>query len=387
VSPAPDQLQALYQLMGGYRVSQAIYVVAQLGIADLLKDGPRGSDDLAGATGAHAETLHRVLRFLTGVGLFSEVAPGRFALTPLGAGLRADVPGSIRPMTLMLLDYSVWQPWGHLLHSVRTGETAFEHVHGLGRFDYLAAHPDTGALFNAAMTGNTAWSGTAITAAYDFAGIDRLVDVGGGHGLLLATILRAHPDLRGVLFDRPAVVAGAGASRMRPSLSRADIASVSTSPAWKRGCSGCRVGGRCGYLCRTPADVGTAAVTGTRSAHVLTRVRPSGSAGRPVGIVSVVARRLRRAAGYSGSSSPLPHAKEPAMFPAAPRDQVLRAALDHLRPLLERAGADDQGRLLDLALAIRGHEPDWEEWLVYARAYPPYYRQSDRVLATGWTRG
>ncbi len=212
VSPAPEQLQQLYQLMGGYRVSQAIYVVARLGIADLLKDGPQASDDLAGATGAHADALHRVLRFLVGVGLFSEVAPGRFALTPLGAGLRSDVPGSIRPMTLMLLDYSGWQPWGHLWHSVRTGETAFEHVHGLGRFDYLAAHPETGAIFNAAMTGNTAWSGTAITAAYDFTGMRRLVDVGGGHGLLLATVLRAHPALRGVLFDRPEVVAGAGAT-------------------------------------------------------------------------------------------------------------------------------------------------------------------------------
>ncbi len=219
VSPAPGQLRELYQLMGGYRVSQAIYVVARLGIADLLKDGPLGSDDLAGATGTHAPTLQRVLRFLTGVGLFSEVKQGRFALTPLGAGLRADVPGSIRPMTLMLLDYSGWQPWGHLGHSVRTGETAFEHVHELGRFDYLAAHPDTGAIFNAAMTGNTAWSGTTITDAYDFAGIGRLVDVGGGHGLLLATVLRAHPDMRGVLFDRPAVVAGAG-----PTLEGAGVA-------------------------------------------------------------------------------------------------------------------------------------------------------------------
>ena len=211
-SPSREQLQHLYQLLHGYRVSQAIYVAARLGIADLLKDGPRGSDDLAGATGAHADTLRRVLRFLAGVGLFDEVTPGRFALTPLGAGLRGDVPGSIRPMTLMLLDYTGWQPWGHLWHSVRTGETAFAHVHGLGRFDYLAAHPDTGAIFNAAMTGNTAWSGTAITDAYDFAGIGRLVDVGGGHGLLLATVLRAHPDMRGVLFDRPDVVAGAGAT-------------------------------------------------------------------------------------------------------------------------------------------------------------------------------
>lgn len=207
-SPSREQLQELYQLMSGYRVSQAIYVVATLGIADLLKDGPRGSDELARATETHAPALHRVLRFLAGVGLFSEVAPGHFALTPLGAGLRSEVPGSIRPMTLMLLDEAHWLPWGQLLHSVRTGETAFNHLHGMGLFEYLAAHPDAGATFNAAMTGNTGWSGTAITEAYDFSGFQRLVDIGGGHGLLLATVLRAHPALRGVLFDRPEVVAG-----------------------------------------------------------------------------------------------------------------------------------------------------------------------------------
>lgn len=211
-SPSREQLQQLYQLMSGYRVSQAIYVVATLGIADLLKDGPLGIDELARATETHAATLHRVLRFLAGAGLFREVTPGRFALTPLGAGLRSDLPVSIRPMTRMLLDRSNWEPWSYLLHSVRTGETAFDHVHGLGRFDYLDRHPDAAATFNAAMTSNTGWSGTAITEAYDFSGIRRLVDVGGGHGLLLATVLRAHPSLRGVLFDRPEVVVGATAA-------------------------------------------------------------------------------------------------------------------------------------------------------------------------------
>ena len=192
-------------------MSQAIYVVATLGIADLLKDGPRGNDELARATETHAATLYRVLRFLAGVGLFREVGPRRFALTTLGAGLRSDLPGSISAMALMLLDPSNWQPWGQLLHSVRTGETAFRHVHGLDYFDYQAAHPDVAATFNAAMTSTTARSGTAITEAYDFSGIRRLVDVGGGHGLLLATVLQAYPAMRGVLFDRPEVVVGAAA--------------------------------------------------------------------------------------------------------------------------------------------------------------------------------
>ena len=210
--PSEEQLDKLFQLMSGYRVSQALYVVATLGIADHLKDGPRESDELAQATGTHPGALYRLLRFLAGAGLFQEVDPGRFALTPLGAGLRADVPGSLRPTTLMLLDEVHWPAWGQLLHSVRSGETAFALVHGTGFFDYLAQHPVPAATFQRAMTSNTAWSGTAITEAYDFSGIRRLVDVGGGHGLLLATILQAYPAMQGVLFDRPEVAAAAQAT-------------------------------------------------------------------------------------------------------------------------------------------------------------------------------
>jgi hypothetical protein len=208
-SVSVDQLQRLYGLISGYRVSQALYVVAKLDIAGLLADGPRTSDDLAEATGTHAGALYRVLRFLAGVGLFDEVAPRRFSLTSLGVGLRGDVPGTIRPMVLMLLDGYHWQPWGELLHTVQTGETAFHYVHGMGVFEYLQEHSETAADFNRAMTSNTAQSGTAITQAYDFSGVQRLVDIGGGHGLLLATVLGAHPTMQGVLFDHPDVVAGA----------------------------------------------------------------------------------------------------------------------------------------------------------------------------------
>jgi O-methyltransferase domain len=139
------------------------------------------------------------------------MAPRQFALTGLGAGLRADVSGSVRSIVLMLLDESKWEAWGRLMYSVRTGETAFDHVHGIGMFDYLHAHPDSAAIFNAAMTSNTAQSGAGITGAYDFSGIRRLVDVGGGHGLLLATVLQGYPAMHGVLFDRPEVTAGAAA--------------------------------------------------------------------------------------------------------------------------------------------------------------------------------
>src|SRR5258706_1553506 len=180
---SPEQIQQVQLLIGGYRVSQAIGVVATLGIPDLLMDGPRDSDELAHAIGTHAGALYRVLRLLAGVGLFHEVTPHRFGLTPLGASLRTAIPGSMRPTALMHLDPAKWQAWSQPLHSVRTGETAFPQVHGMEFFDYVERHPESAAIFQQAMTSNTARSGDAITRTYDFSGIRRLVDVGGGHGL------------------------------------------------------------------------------------------------------------------------------------------------------------------------------------------------------------
>ena len=208
---ALERDEVLSQLVSGYRVSQAIYVVVKLGIPDLLADGPRGSDELAEATGTHVGALYRVLRFLAGVGLFEERAPHQLSLTSLGAGLCTAAPGSQPVQVLRQLDPSSWEAWGQLLHSVRTGETAFDQVHGMGFFAYLGQHPDAARIFDQAMTSNTARSGTAITRAYDFSGTGRLVDVGGGQGLLLATVLQAYPTMHGVLFDRPEVVAGAPA--------------------------------------------------------------------------------------------------------------------------------------------------------------------------------
>lgn len=208
-SPAPEQIQEIFHLLSGYRVSQAMYVVVELGIPDLLADGPQDSDTLAQATSTHTDALYRVLRFLVGVGIFDEIAPRQFGLTTLGASLRTNVPGSLRPTVLMHLAPYKWEPWGHLLHSVQTGGTAFHHVHGMKPFDYLDQHPEDASIFQQAMTNNTAWSGTTITQAYDFTGIECLVDIGGGQGLLLATILQAYPTMRGVLFDRPNVVKGA----------------------------------------------------------------------------------------------------------------------------------------------------------------------------------
>lgn len=210
--PSLEERQALFNLMLGYQTSQAIYAATRLGVADFLAGGPQTTEDLAWMTGAHPPALYRLLRFLARRGLFQEVEPGRFALTPLGAGLRSDIPGSVRPMTLLVMNEPHWRAWGHLLHSVLTGEPAFDHVHGVSFFDYLARHPDDARIFHAAMSTGATRSGAALADVYDFRGIQRLVDVGGGHGALLASVLAAHPTMQGVLFDLPEVAAAGAAT-------------------------------------------------------------------------------------------------------------------------------------------------------------------------------
>ena len=200
---------ALLGLVNGYQVSQAIHVAATLGIADLLKNGPRSSDDLAAATGTHAGSLYRLLRALASVGVFREDADRRFALTPLGDGLRSDAPEPVGPWAVFIGQPEHQRAWGHLLHSIQTGENAFQHVHGVNVWEYRARSPEAGAIFDRAMTGLSRSVTDAVLNAYDFAQFACVVDVGGGQGALLAAILTKHPSMRGVLFDQPQVVAGA----------------------------------------------------------------------------------------------------------------------------------------------------------------------------------
>ena len=209
-APSPQDFGEIFKLIGGYRISQAIYVVSETGIPDLLAGGPKSCDELAAETRTHAPTLYRLLRFLAGAGLFNEIGPQKFELTGLGSALRSDVVGSGRMAARLWLMQSHWDPWGRLIHSVRTGETAFDHVHGMGVFKYLEKNAEEAAVFNATMTASSARSGTGVAERYDFSGLHRVVDVGGGHGFLLAAILKANPALRGVLFDLHDVVAGAG---------------------------------------------------------------------------------------------------------------------------------------------------------------------------------
>lgn len=199
----------LFQMINGFRISQALYVAAKLGIADLLKDGPKSSDELASAAEVNPNALYRVLRALASVGVFTEVEHGRFALTPLAAPLQTGVPGSLRAVAIMFGEEWIWRPWGELLFNVQTGSPAFEHVFGMGLFEYFAQRPEAGRIASANFAEGTNLTAMAVAQAYDFLGFHTLVDVGGGQGALIAAILKANPHLRGILFDLPRVIEGA----------------------------------------------------------------------------------------------------------------------------------------------------------------------------------
>ena len=201
----------LRRLIGGHQISQAIHVAAVLGIADLLADGPRSSDDLAEAADADPESLYRLVRALASIGVLSEDEGRRFSLTPLGKCLRSDAPESLAGLAANAGRPYYWQAWSSLLHSVRTGESAFRHLHGTDVWEYRLQHPEDGAIFDAAMTSMTRHLHRSLLEAYDFGRFGTVVDVGGGRGAMLAAILRAHPRSNGVLFDQPHVVEAAGA--------------------------------------------------------------------------------------------------------------------------------------------------------------------------------
>ena len=209
-SPEPAPEAYLMQISFGAMISQALYVAAKLGIADLVADKPQAVGALALVTGTHERALYRVLRSLAGVGIFEEIEPKVFAITPNAQPLRSGVPNSFRNGAIFVGEEWHWRVWGNMLHSVRTGEPAWSSVQGAAVFEYLATRPEEAAIFNSAMTEMSANIAPVIVDAYDFSGFRTLADIAGGHGYLLAHILKSNPGLSGVLFDAPQVIAGAG---------------------------------------------------------------------------------------------------------------------------------------------------------------------------------
>jgi len=219
VSPSMQMMQILWP---GPMAVQAIHVAAKFALADLVASGPKSIQELAEATHTHGSSLGRLLRALTSLGIFVEDTAGQFRQTALSDMLRSDHPESIRPFAMMLGAHFVWKPSGALAETVRTGQPSFEGVYGAPFFEYMAGHADDAQVFNAAMSSSPDYLG-AIVGAYDFSKFERIVDVGGGHGRLLAGILVANPRLCGVLYDLPAVVAGASALRQEPIRQRCEI--------------------------------------------------------------------------------------------------------------------------------------------------------------------
>jgi hypothetical protein len=205
----PNPWRDLLGLINGFQITQAIHVASILRIADHLTDGARSADELAVLTQSHAGALYRLLRALAAVGVFREDESRKFALTPMGDCLRTDSATPIGAWAEFIGSPYFWRAWGHLLHSVRTGENAFQDLNGKDVWQYRAEHPDDGATFNRAMTQLSRGSAEAVIGAYDFSAFRSIVDVGGGQGLMLAAILSAYPQMHGILFDQPGVVAGA----------------------------------------------------------------------------------------------------------------------------------------------------------------------------------
>ncbi len=197
----------LSQMIFGKWLSMALSVAARLRIADHLADKPLGITELAKATNTHERSLMRLMRALASVGVFQSTADGAYGLTEIGQYLRSGVKGSMRGVADYCGATWSWRAWEQLQYSIETGETAFDHVFGQRVFDYLAGHPDESEVFNEGMTGFSGKTSDAVVAAYDFSRFKTLADIGGGHGYLLASILKSNPSIKGVLFDAPHVVA------------------------------------------------------------------------------------------------------------------------------------------------------------------------------------
>jgi hypothetical protein len=210
--------QQIGQMLTGYWLSQALYVAAKLGLADLVQGGPRTADELAGATQTQPRALYRLLRALASVGVFAEDGNRRFSLTPLAECLRSDVSGSQRAMAITAGEL-FYLTWGELLYSIQTGKAAFDKVYGQPVFDYLSSNSEQARLFDETMVGVHGRETTAMLDAYDFAGVRALADLGGGNGSVLIAVLQQYPDLQGILFDLPGV-----AERARAKVEAAGLA-------------------------------------------------------------------------------------------------------------------------------------------------------------------
>lgn len=208
VRPTPEAVQQAFQLMTGHLVASAVNIAARLSLSDRLAERPRTAEDLAQETGTNPDALYRLMRALSGLGVYEEQADRTFTLTPVGAALRE---GPVRNMALWIAGEFNFRVYANAMHSVKHGESAVPVTSGVGGpFDVFAKDPELSQIFNNAMTGFSAFVVPAVLEAYDFSGVNTLVDVAGGHGALLSAILKQYPSMKGIVMDLGHVVAGAG---------------------------------------------------------------------------------------------------------------------------------------------------------------------------------
>jgi len=206
--PPPVQM---VQMLAGFQVSQALYVAAKIGVADVMVDGAAPLDQLASKVGADPVALSRLLRTLSSLGVFTETPPDTFGLTPLGSTLVSDQPGSMRDLALMWME-THYAPFAGLLGTIRTGECAATEHYGQPFFSFLADQPEQVDRFSRAMANLTGGIKAGAVASYDFSGAGKIVDLGAADGALLANIISTTPDTTGIAFDLPHVVAEATAT-------------------------------------------------------------------------------------------------------------------------------------------------------------------------------
>jgi hypothetical protein len=204
--PPAQDFERLMQLSTGMIVASALQPIARLKIADLLSDGPHHVAQLAAETGTNEDALYRVMRLLASVGVFTELPGKAFAITPVSQFLRSDLPGSMRDMVLWITNPFHFDVHAEMEYSLRTGCPAVEEVFGKPAFDAIFDDPDVAYDFNMAMTCFSRRIAPAVLEAYDFSGIDTLMDVAGGHGAILCEILARYPKMKGILFDIPDVI-------------------------------------------------------------------------------------------------------------------------------------------------------------------------------------
>ncbi len=221
----PPAHVGVMQLLSASYIAGAVSCLAQMGIPDLVEAGPKSAKELASQIGADPEALHRLMRATASVGVLSEGPDGKFSETPMSAVLRSNGKPSLRALAMMGGREWHGRGWSRLEYCVRTGKQALEQIYGAPIFEYFKQHPDEWQIFNDAMTSISTGDSPAVADAYSFEGIRTIVDVGGGHGLLLATILARNPQMKGTLYDEPHVIEGAKNGPLKPVMERCTLAS------------------------------------------------------------------------------------------------------------------------------------------------------------------